>query len=161
LIAVWCPCGAVYSDSWRASVNLSLDDFDQEYVDRMSSTRCPECRINASLGAVVSRFEEHGLSIQIQTVSGPTPIILYRERQLFEQPKAHGLIKQWLASEARSGVEKLVRIIEETRSPLVPDWPRDDSLREIVLDWMVLNKTQEHELWNRVVCNRQSDQAPE
>jgi hypothetical protein len=142
-------------------MNLSLDHFDDAYVDRMSSTRCPECRTKSSLGAIVSRFKEDSLTMRFSATPLPVPVVLYRERHLFKQPKAHRLIKRWLVSQDRSGIEKLVRIIEQTRSPLVPDWPRDDSLREIVFDWMVLNKTQEHELWARVVYNRQSDQAPE
>jgi len=30
LIIVFCPCGAVYLDSWRPSMNLSLEHFDDE-----------------------------------------------------------------------------------------------------------------------------------
>ena len=56
LLLVWCPCGAVYSDSWRASMNLSLgDDFDDD--EEMSSTTCPDCGLNTPLGTLLSRID--------------------------------------------------------------------------------------------------------
>ena len=43
-IVVECPsCERRYEDWHRASVNLDLDDFDEEYLRRASTARCPEC----------------------------------------------------------------------------------------------------------------------
>jgi hypothetical protein len=43
-ITVKCPkCGKVYEDWYRASVNLMLDDFDDDYLDECSSATCPDC----------------------------------------------------------------------------------------------------------------------
>jgi len=150
LITVWCPCAAVYNDSLRASMNLSLDHFDDAYVDRMSSTTCPECKTKTSLGAIVSRFEEDSPRMRFLVAPLSVPVVLYRERHLLKQPKAYRLIKPWLASQDRSGIEKLVRIIEQTRSPLVPDWPRDDSLREVILEWMIESQCTEASLRSRL-----------
>ena len=48
-IEVECPeCGQVYSDWYRQSVNLTLDDFDEEYLEHATvqfgghqEQRCP------------------------------------------------------------------------------------------------------------------------
>jgi DNA-directed RNA polymerase subunit RPC12/RpoP len=43
-IEVQCPkCGQVYSDWYRPSINLTLDDFDDEYLEAASTSACPEC----------------------------------------------------------------------------------------------------------------------
>lgn len=43
-VIVQCPkCNRQYEDWYRGSVNLDLDDFDQEYIDRCSSAVCPHC----------------------------------------------------------------------------------------------------------------------
>ena len=43
-ITIKCPkCGKVYEDWYRASVNLMLDDFDEDYLDECSSAACPDC----------------------------------------------------------------------------------------------------------------------
>lgn len=43
-VTVVCPkCGLKYQDWWRPSVNLDLDDFDEEYLDQCSSAVCPRC----------------------------------------------------------------------------------------------------------------------
>ncbi len=43
-ITVTCPkCGKVYEDWYRASVNLALDDFDDDYLEQCSSATCPAC----------------------------------------------------------------------------------------------------------------------
>jgi predicted RNA-binding Zn-ribbon protein involved in translation (DUF1610 family) len=43
-ITVKCPqCGKVYEDWYRPSVNLMLDDFDEEYLEQCSSATCPAC----------------------------------------------------------------------------------------------------------------------
>ena len=36
-------CGEVFVDWVRDSINLSLDDFDDEYLEEASSVTCPKC----------------------------------------------------------------------------------------------------------------------
>ena len=44
LISITCPgCGATYTDSYRPSINLTLDDFDDDYLDEVTSSTCPHC----------------------------------------------------------------------------------------------------------------------
>jgi DNA-directed RNA polymerase subunit RPC12/RpoP len=53
-ITVQCPkCGHVYQDRFRGSVNLALDDFDEEDLDQCSSATCPECQHKVSLDVLV------------------------------------------------------------------------------------------------------------
>jgi len=33
----------MYTDWYRASINLDLDSFDEEYIEAASTCRCPEC----------------------------------------------------------------------------------------------------------------------
>jgi hypothetical protein len=43
-ITIQCPrCGEVYEDWYRATVNLGLDDFDEEYLRQCSTAACPKC----------------------------------------------------------------------------------------------------------------------
>ena len=43
-MTVECPkCETRYEDWHRASINLDLDDFDEEYLVRASTAICPKC----------------------------------------------------------------------------------------------------------------------
>lgn len=43
-ITVECPsCGDRYEDWYRASINLDLDDFDDDYVRQATTATCPDC----------------------------------------------------------------------------------------------------------------------
>lgn len=43
-VDIICPeCGHQYQDWYRPSVNLNLDSFDDEYLDKCSSAVCPQC----------------------------------------------------------------------------------------------------------------------
>ena len=43
-IQVACPkCGHVYPDWYRPSINLTLEHFDEEYLEQASTSTCPEC----------------------------------------------------------------------------------------------------------------------
>lgn len=43
-IIVHCPnCGFLYRDWMRPSINLSMDSFDDDYIDQATSSTCPEC----------------------------------------------------------------------------------------------------------------------
>ena len=55
-ITVECSgCGHRYEDYHRRSMNLSLDDFDDDYIEQMSTTTCPECGVKRSIGSLVVR----------------------------------------------------------------------------------------------------------
>lgn len=44
-IIVHCPeCGKDYEDWWRPSINLQLDNFDDDYLRQASTSTCPACR---------------------------------------------------------------------------------------------------------------------
>jgi hypothetical protein len=75
-IIVWCPCGALYRDCWRASMNLSMDNFDDDYIQQMSSTTCPNCGLSSDLGTLLCRFENDHLSLEFKAVPEPLPVIL-------------------------------------------------------------------------------------
>lgn len=43
-ITVRCPeCDHVYEDWWRPSMNLGVDDFDEQYITEATSSTCPQC----------------------------------------------------------------------------------------------------------------------
>jgi len=46
-------CGHRYEDYHRRSMNLALDDFDDDYLEQMSTTTCPECGVKRSIGSLV------------------------------------------------------------------------------------------------------------
>lgn len=49
-ITVRCPyCATVYEDWYRASVNLDLDDFDEEYLEAAATATCPECGLKVNV----------------------------------------------------------------------------------------------------------------
>ena len=53
-ITVLCPkCWHLYQDWFRGSVNLDLDDFDEEYLDQCSSATCPDCQHKVNLDVLV------------------------------------------------------------------------------------------------------------
>ena len=53
-VTVICPqCGHTYEDWWRPSVNLDLDDFDDEYLDACMSAVCPECKHKVYFGNMI------------------------------------------------------------------------------------------------------------
>ena len=55
-ITVECPgCGKSYQDWWRPSINLALEDFDEEYLDRASSAVCDHCDLKIYLNTLVVR----------------------------------------------------------------------------------------------------------
>ncbi|MBC8327647.1 MAG: hypothetical protein H8E31_02765 [Planctomycetes bacterium] len=43
-IEIRCPdCNSYYQDWFRPSVNLNLDDFDDDYLEEASTSTCPRC----------------------------------------------------------------------------------------------------------------------
>ena len=53
-IEVLCPgCKKRYQDWWRASSNLGLDNFDEEYLEKASTATCPDCGLKVKLDTMV------------------------------------------------------------------------------------------------------------
>ena len=53
-IRVACPsCGREYEDWTRGSVNLDLDDVDDDYLRACSTATCPSCGHVVALGTLV------------------------------------------------------------------------------------------------------------
>ena len=133
-ITVWCPCGSIYNDWHRASINLSLDHFDDEYVERISSTTCPTCGLKTRLSTLLSQFENDRCTLKFRTDQRPAkpPIVLYRARPLNDQPKAATRIKDWIESKGRDGIAEIIQVLHETQSSYYLD-----PLSEIVARWMM------------------------
>ena len=64
-----CPgCGHRYVDWYRPSINLSLDVFDDDYLEEASTTTCPECGGKYDLGTLFARRGgEGGTSMEVGT----------------------------------------------------------------------------------------------
>ena len=44
-IKIKCPkCGTIYDDWYRPSINLTLDNFDEDYIEDASTSVCPNCK---------------------------------------------------------------------------------------------------------------------
>lgn len=53
-VRVTCPeCHTVYDDWYRGSINLTLDDFDEEYVEKATTATCPACGTVVHFGALL------------------------------------------------------------------------------------------------------------
>lgn len=53
-ITVKCPkCGKVFKDWYRSSVNLMIDDFDDDDIDECSSAICPLCGYKVEFDTLV------------------------------------------------------------------------------------------------------------
>jgi hypothetical protein len=134
-IIVWCPCGALYRDWWRPSMNLSLDNFSDDYIERMSSTSCPNCRAHSRLGTLLARFENDHLRLDLPAIPKPLPVIFYLDRRITDQVQTVEWIKEWLVQKDQAGVAQLEEIISQKA-----DWERDsvyDDLRELIFEWRI------------------------
>lgn len=53
-IDIECPeCGEVYRDWYRASINLALDDFDDEYIEEASTATCPSSGYKVTISTLI------------------------------------------------------------------------------------------------------------
>jgi hypothetical protein len=58
-ITIQCPeCGHTFNDWYRPSVNLGLDDFDEDYLNECSSAICPACGHKVDIDILLAEFEE-------------------------------------------------------------------------------------------------------
>jgi endogenous inhibitor of DNA gyrase (YacG/DUF329 family) len=57
-IEVQCPrCKTLYVDWWRPSINLTLEDFDDAYLEEATTVTCPSCGFRVSLETLVVRTD--------------------------------------------------------------------------------------------------------
>ncbi len=55
-ITIKCPeCRHIYEDWYRPSINLTLEDFDDDYLEEASTATCPVCKHKVRLGVLVVR----------------------------------------------------------------------------------------------------------
>lgn len=53
-IIVKCPnCGHIFDDFIRGSINLGLDNFDDEYLERCTNATCPNCQTKIPKGILI------------------------------------------------------------------------------------------------------------
>ena len=53
-ILIKCPkCGFVFMDFIRGSINLNLDNFDDEYMDKCMFATCPKCDTRINKGVFI------------------------------------------------------------------------------------------------------------
>jgi hypothetical protein len=53
-ITVECPdCGDRFPDWYRPSINLDIDDFDEEYLRAATTATCPSCARVVELDSLV------------------------------------------------------------------------------------------------------------
>lgn len=46
-------CKTIYEDWYRPSINLGLDDFDDEYIEKATTATCPECKTTIALDSLI------------------------------------------------------------------------------------------------------------
>ena len=52
-IQVVCPkCSTQFKSFYRGSFNQSLGDFDQKYIKKMTTAKCPSCKLKIDLGCL-------------------------------------------------------------------------------------------------------------
>ncbi|MXZ71121.1 MAG: hypothetical protein F4Z04_06405 [Acidobacteria bacterium] len=63
-ISVSCPdCGHDYVDWCRPSINLTLDDFDDDYLEQATTTTCPKCGAKHDLEVLTVRSDDEGRTV--------------------------------------------------------------------------------------------------
>jgi hypothetical protein len=120
-------------------MNLSIDHFDPEYIEEMSSTTCPNCGAYSRLGALLTRFENNSLRLDCELVPKPLPVILYLGRPSERQSKTFTWIRNWLALEGQAGVAQLEAILDQRLDLEADTYGVKEELRELLLEWRVFN----------------------
>jgi hypothetical protein len=119
-------------------MNLSLEDFDDDYIERMSSTTCPNCGLSTRMGTLLSRFENDHLRLDFEAISKPLPVILYLARPARDQSQTLKWIKEWVTQHGQAGVTKLQEILDPLRDD--PDtYGVKDELSEIFFEWRFMD----------------------
>jgi hypothetical protein len=121
-------------------MNLSLDDFSDDYVERMSSTTCPNCGLSTRMGTLLSRFENDHLRLDFGAIPKPLPVILYLARRARDQSQTLKWIKQWVAQKGQAGVAQLQEIPDLKRDPQPDTYGVYDELSEILFEWRFMNE---------------------
>jgi hypothetical protein len=140
LILVWCPCGALYRDSWRPSINLSLDDFDDDYIERVSSSTCPNCGLFTRMGTLLSRFENDHLRLSFRAIHKPLPVILYLARPARDQSQTLYRIREWVAQHGQAGVAKIQEILDQKGDSEPDTYGLYEELSEILFEWRFMDE---------------------
>lgn len=53
-IEIRCPlCNRFYRDWWQPSMNLALDNFDEDYIREASTVTCPNCGYKIDLSVLI------------------------------------------------------------------------------------------------------------
>jgi ribosomal protein L7/L12 len=124
-ISVECPeCGLWYDSWYRPSMNLVLDNFDDEHIERMSTATCPSCGCKARLGVLVvtppSTFEFRGRSARYRPKREP---LSYRVNLEAVDPgkrvcviRAVSAVTNLSLLEARDLVDTLPKLVKEVAS---------------------------------------------
>ena len=82
-ITVECPkCGHTYEDWIRRSVNLRLDNFDSDYLERCFSATCPKCHHKVNLDETPFDYKEDFDKYEI--TPGPQPLPAWQAEFLEE-----------------------------------------------------------------------------
>jgi hypothetical protein len=97
-------------------MNLSLDDFSDDYIERMSSTTCPNCGLSSELATLLSRFENDHLRLDFRVIPKPLPVILYLSRHARDQSETFTWIKEWVAQRGQAGADRLREMLNRLRA---------------------------------------------
>jgi hypothetical protein len=126
-----------------------LDDFSDEYIERVSSTTCPDCGLLTPLDTLLARFENDHLRLDFPVIPKPLPVILYLKRFPKDQPETFAWIKNWLAREGHAGVAKLQEMLDQRRAEerAMYGEERDsygvlEELSELIFEWRFFNEIQ-------------------
>ncbi len=77
-ITVVCPtCGKAFETWYRASLNLQIDDFSEEYVRSVSVKTCPHCNAEVTLSMLIVR-EDGVWQVTDETAGRPAPDSRFR-----------------------------------------------------------------------------------
>jgi ribosomal protein L7/L12 len=124
-ISVECPgCGLWYDSVYRPSMNLMLDDFDDEYIERMSTATCPSCGCKARLGVLVvtrpATFQLRGRTARYRPKREPVSYQVYLEAvdpgKRLQAIRAVHAVTRLSLREARDLVDTLPKLVGEAGS---------------------------------------------
>jgi len=124
-------------------MNLSLEDFSDDYIERMSSTSCPKCRAKERMGTLLTRFENDHLSMQFEAVPKHRQVILYLSRPARDQSETLKWIKEWVTEAGQAGATQLEEIL---RNAQLRNNDLYEELAYMLFRWSVENGGKEPEL---------------
>jgi hypothetical protein len=127
-------------------MNLSLDDFSDAYIERMSSTNCPNCGLSTELATLLSRFENDHLRLDFKVVPKPLPVILYLSRPARDQAAAFTSIREWVIQAGQAAATQLQEILDQRRAEERETYGEErdsygvlEELSEILFEWKFID----------------------